>query len=42
MPRATAVAEAAEGGKPLALCTNKHKPTLELFDSLALVMEKMS
>lgn len=42
MPRATAVAEAAEGGKPLALCTNKHKPTLELFDSLALAMEKMS
>jgi chromosome partitioning protein len=42
MPRATAVAEAAEGGKPLALCSNKHKPTLELFDSLALEMEKMS
>jgi chromosome partitioning protein len=42
MPRATAVAEAAEEGKPLALCANKHKPTLELFDSLAIAMEKLS
>lgn len=42
MPRATAVAEAAEFGKPLALCANKHKPTLELFDQLAIAMEKLS
>jgi chromosome partitioning protein len=42
MPRATAVAEAAEEGKPLALCANKHKPTLELFDQLAIAMEKLS
>lgn len=41
MPRATAVAEAAELGKPLALCANKHKPTLELFDRLAIAMEKI-
>ncbi|MGB3692980.1 MAG: AAA family ATPase [Spirulinaceae cyanobacterium] len=42
LPRATAVAEAAEMGKPLALCSNKHKATLSLFDSLALEMEKLS
>ena len=42
MPRATAVAEAAEQGKPLALCANKHKPTLELFEQLALALEKLS
>jgi chromosome partitioning protein len=41
IPRATAVAEAAEEGKPLALCANKHKPTLELFDQLAIAMEKI-
>jgi chromosome partitioning protein len=41
IPRATAVAEAAEEGKPLALCANKHKPTLELFDRLAIAMEKI-
>lgn len=41
MPRATAVAEAAESGKPLALCANKHKPTLELFDAIACAMEKI-
>jgi chromosome partitioning protein len=42
MPRATAIAEAAEQGKPLALCANKHKPTLELFEQLALALEKLS
>jgi chromosome partitioning protein len=41
MPRATVVAEAAEEGKPLALCANKHKPTLELFERLAIAMEKI-
>ncbi len=41
LPRATAVAEAAEFGKPLALCSNKHKPTLKLFDALAQAMEKL-
>lgn len=41
MPRATAVAEAAELGVPLALSTNKHAATLKLFDQLAAVMEKM-
>lgn len=42
MPRATAVAEAAELGKPLALCSHKHKLTLQLFDQLAIAMEKLS
>jgi chromosome partitioning protein len=42
MPRATAVAEAAEMGKPLALCPNKHKRTLELFEELAEAMENLS
>ena len=41
MPRATAVAEAAEFGKPLALCPNKDKLTLQLFDQLAITMEKL-
>ncbi len=41
LPRATAIAEAAEAGKPLALCANKHKPTLELFDAIACAMEKI-
>lgn len=41
MPRATAVAEAAEKGKPLALCPNLHKPTLELFNQLAISMESL-
>lgn len=42
LPRATAVAEAAEAGKPLALSSNKHKKTLQLFDKLACEMEKLS
>ncbi len=42
LPRATAVAEAAELGKPLALCSNKHKLTLQLFDQLAHAMEKLA
>jgi chromosome partitioning protein len=42
MPRATAVAEAVEIGKPLALCPNKHKVILRLFDELAISMEEMS
>lgn len=41
MPRATAIAEASETGKPLALCPNKHKSVLELLDSLATIMEKL-
>lgn len=41
MPRATAIAEAAEEGKPLALCSNRHRPTLLLFDELALAMENL-
>lgn len=41
MPRATAVAEAAEQGKPLALCPNKHQITLRLFDELAIAMEEL-
>ncbi len=41
LPRATAVAEAAEMGKPLALCSNKHKVTLRLLDQLAAAMEKL-
>lgn len=41
MPRATAVAEAAENGKPLAVCTNKHKLSLELLDQLAIAIEKI-
>lgn len=42
MPRATAIAEAAEMGQPLALCPNKHKPTLELFELLAIALEELS
>ena len=42
MPRATAVAEAAEFGRPLALCPNKHKLTLQLFDQLAIAMEELA
>ena len=41
-PRATAVAEAAEEGKPLALCSNKHKKILNLFDFIACEIEKLS
>ena len=41
LPRATAIAEAAEMGKPLALSSNKHKPALKLFDDLARAMEKL-
>jgi chromosome partitioning protein len=40
MPRATAVAEASEMGKPLALCSNKHKTILELLDLLATTLEE--
>lgn len=41
LPRATAVAEATEEGKPLALSSAKHEKTLALFDQLAAAMEKM-
>lgn len=41
MVRATAIAEASEMGKPLALCRNKHKGSLELFDLLATTMEEL-
>lgn len=39
MPRATAAAEAAEYGKPLALCPNKNQALLRLFDEIAVAME---
>jgi chromosome partitioning protein len=42
LPRATAVAEAAEYGKPLALCPNKHQAILRLFDEIAVFLEEMS
>ena len=41
MPRATAIAEAAAYGKPLALCPNKHALTLQLFEQLAIAMEQL-
>ena len=41
-PRATAVAESAEMGQPLALSSNRHKASLKLFDELAIAMEKLS
>ncbi len=40
-PRATAVAEAAEMGQPLASSSNRHKNSLKLFDDLAIAMEKL-
>jgi chromosome partitioning protein len=39
LPRATAVAEAAEYGKPLALCSNKNQAILRLFDEIAQQLE---
>lgn len=41
LPRATAVAEAAEYGKPLALCPNKNPVILRIFDEIALAMEEI-
>lgn len=41
LPRATALAEASEMGKPLALSNNRHKATLKLFDELAREMEQV-
>ncbi|WP_199315396.1 MULTISPECIES: hypothetical protein [Oscillatoriales] len=41
LPRATAVAEAAEYGKPLALCPNKNQAVLRIFDEVARAMESM-
>lgn len=41
LPRATAVAEAAEYGKPLALCPNKNPAILRIFDEIALAMEEI-
>ncbi|MBD2254693.1 AAA family ATPase [Nostoc parmelioides] len=41
LPRATAMAEAAEYGKPLALCPGKNSAILHLFDEIANAMEKM-
>jgi len=40
LPRATAVAEAAEYGKPLALCPNKNSAILRIFDEIAIAMEE--
>ena len=42
LPRATAVAEAAEYGKPLAMSPNKHQAILRLFDEIAVFLEEMS
>ena len=42
LPRATAVAEAAEYGKPLALCPNKHRAIESLFDEIAIALEEMT
>ena len=42
LPRATAVAEAAEYGNPLALCPNKHQAILRLFDEIAIFLEEMT
>ncbi|MBD2342309.1 ParA family protein [Calothrix sp. FACHB-156] len=39
LPRATAVAEAAEHGKPLALCPNKNPAILRIFDEIVETME---
>lgn len=39
LPRATALAEAAEYGKPLALCPNKNPALLHIFDEIAEAME---
>ena len=39
LPRATAVAEAAEYGKPLALCPQKNSAILRIFDEIAIAME---
>lgn len=41
LPRATAIAEATEHGKPLALSPNKHSVTLKLLDELAIAMEQL-
>jgi chromosome partitioning protein len=41
LPRATAVAEAAEYGKPLAMIPNKHPAILRLFDEIAVFLEEM-
>lgn len=42
MPRATVVAEAAEYGRPLALCPNKNAKILDWFEQLAIAMEKLA
>jgi chromosome partitioning protein len=42
LPRATALAEAAEYGKPLAMSPNKHQAILNLFDEIAVFLEEMS
>ena len=41
IPRATALAEAAAFGKPLALCPIKAPHILKLFDELALNIETL-
>ncbi|MBW4635478.1 MAG: ParA family protein [Iphinoe sp. HA4291-MV1] len=41
LPRATTVAEAAEYGKPLALCPNKNLAILRIFDEIAQAMEEI-
>jgi chromosome partitioning protein len=42
LARATALAEAAEYGKPLAMSPNKHQAILSLFDEIAVFLEEMS
>lgn len=41
LPRATAVAEAAEIGRPLALCPPKNQAILGIFDEIAIAMEEL-
>ncbi len=41
LPRATAIAEASEYGKPLALCSSKSSSILGIFDEIAEAMEAL-
>ncbi|MGI0486429.1 ParA family protein [Pantanalinema rosaneae CENA516] len=42
IPRATALAEASEYGKPLALSPKKNPAVLEIFDEIAAVLEQLA
>jgi chromosome partitioning protein len=41
IPRATAIAEAAEYGMPLGLSPKKQRSLLEIFDEIAAAMEAL-